>query len=143
MECSTKNLSTPPKQLSVRLNDTVKYNVQNTLCFIPAVSRMLISRCICSPKAMAPMLLPRKNIASKKTPSINPFLQCFFTIAAPSFPNFHTFVKIDCSHIVRSPAGISTFFFLIFTIFYVIQLFPYATDQFCGNARRDHLLYIL
>ena len=55
MECSTKNLSTPPEQLSGRLNDTVKHtmfcypryadyfittkqNVQNTPCFIPAVT---------------------------------------------------------------------------------------------------------
>ena len=55
MECSTKNLSTPPEQLSGRLNGTAKHtmfcypryadyfittkqNVQNTLCFIPAVT---------------------------------------------------------------------------------------------------------
>ena len=55
MECSTKNLSTPPKQLSGRLNDTVKHtmfcypryadyfittkqNVQNTPCINPAVT---------------------------------------------------------------------------------------------------------
>ena len=58
MECSTKNLSTPPKQLSGRLNDTVKHtmfcypryadyfittkqNVQNTPCFIPAVPQAI------------------------------------------------------------------------------------------------------
>ncbi|EDS00454.1 hypothetical protein EUBSIR_01622 [[Eubacterium] siraeum DSM 15702] len=55
MECSTKNLSTPPEQLSGRLNGTVKHTmfcypryadyfittkqiVQNTPCFIPAVT---------------------------------------------------------------------------------------------------------
>ena len=58
MECSTKNLSTPPKQLSGRLNGTVKHtmfcypryadyfittkqNVQNTPCFIPAVTKAI------------------------------------------------------------------------------------------------------
>jgi tryptophan synthase beta chain len=55
VECSTKNLSTPPEQLSGRLNGTVKHTmfcypryadyfittkqiVQNTPCFIPAVT---------------------------------------------------------------------------------------------------------
>lgn len=41
MECSTKNLSTPPKQLSGRLNGTAKHNVQNTPCFIPAVTQAI------------------------------------------------------------------------------------------------------
>lgn len=58
MESSTKNLSTPPKQLSGRLNGTVKHtmfcypryadyfittkqNVQNTPCFIPAVTKAI------------------------------------------------------------------------------------------------------
>lgn len=58
MECSTKNLITPPEQLSGRLNDTVKHtmfcypryadyfittkqNVQNTPCFIPAVPQAI------------------------------------------------------------------------------------------------------
>jgi len=58
VECSTKNLSTPPKQLSGRLNGTVKHtmfcypryadyfittkqNVQNTPCFIPAVTKAI------------------------------------------------------------------------------------------------------
>lgn len=41
MECSTKNLSTPPKQLSGRLNGTAKQNVQNTPCFIPAVPQAI------------------------------------------------------------------------------------------------------
>ena len=41
MECSTKNLSTPPEQLSERLNGTAKQNVQNTPCFIPAVPQAI------------------------------------------------------------------------------------------------------